>query len=60
MIVGSFTVGTEDMKQIPKKPDGTEYDSLVNHFTDPTIFVSWRDFMAIPYYLVKFKIAIKR
>ncbi len=55
MITGEYCVGNKDMKQIPKKLDGTEYDSLVNKLNDPRIFVSWRDFMAIPIYVVKFK-----
>eukprot|EP01084_Bolivina_argentea_P257116 433103_1 len=45
VIVGQYTIGKSDMKQIPKKLDGTEYDSLVNNLYDPNIFVSWRDFM---------------
>eukprot|EP01083_Nonionella_stella_P037059 101066_1 len=55
VIVGEYTTGNKNMKTIPKKDDGTEYESLVNSISDPTIFVSWRDYHAIPYYLIRFR-----
>eukprot|EP01083_Nonionella_stella_P234107 824268_1 len=55
VIVGEYTMGNKYMKTIPKKDDGTEYESLVNSTRNPTIFVSWRDYHAIPYYLIRFR-----
>ncbi len=55
VITGQFIVGTSSMNTIPKKADGTEYESLVNNVNDPTVFVIWRDYHAVPYFLVKYK-----
>eukprot|EP01084_Bolivina_argentea_P275148 469157_1 len=55
VIVGSCTIGNAQVTAIPKKPDGNEYDCLVNNMNDPSIFVIWRDYHACPAYLVKFK-----
>eukprot|EP01083_Nonionella_stella_P102667 292219_1 len=54
VIVGDYTIGTSDMEVIAKKQDGSEYDSLVNTVDDPTVFVVWRDYHAVPYRVVKF------
>eukprot|EP01083_Nonionella_stella_P234106 824267_1 len=56
VIVGEYTMGNKNIKTIPKKKDGKEYESLVNSTSDPTIFVSWRDYHAIPYYLIRFRL----
>eukprot|EP01084_Bolivina_argentea_P185481 319854_1 len=50
VFIGHFTKGKQDMKTIPIKPNGEEYDSLVDNVKNPKIFVSWRDWYAIPYY----------
>eukprot|EP01083_Nonionella_stella_P216337 777790_1 len=42
VIVGDFAVGTSATVSIPKKPDGSEYDTLVNSKANPSIFVVWR------------------
>eukprot|EP01084_Bolivina_argentea_P041057 75764_1 len=49
VLIGHYTNGTKDMKTIPTKVNGKEYDSLVDNKDNPTIFVSWRDYHAIPY-----------
>eukprot|EP01084_Bolivina_argentea_P064549 117694_1 len=54
VIVGEYILGNKSMKTIPKKTDGSEYDTLVNKENDPTIFVCWRDYHSIPCYLIKF------
>eukprot|EP01084_Bolivina_argentea_P122543 217149_1 len=54
VIVGDYIVGNRSMKQIPRKSNGEEYDSMVNTMTNPTIFVIVRDYHALPFYLVKY------
>ena len=55
VIVGDYTKGTNGTKNIPLKGDGTEYETLVNTTSNPSIFVVWRDYHAVPAYLVKYK-----
>ena len=54
VIVGDSVQGSTGMK-IALKPDGTEYDTFVDHPGSPSIYVSWRDYTAIPMYRLKFK-----
>ena len=54
VLTGSYTKGCSDLKRIPKKSDGTEYDCMVNRQKNPSVFVVWRDHHAVPCYLVKF------
>ena len=55
VIVGEYTRGSQTYTAIPKKPDHTEYDSMVNCERNPSIFVIWRDYHACPTHLVKFR-----
>ena len=55
VIVGDYTKGTRATKRIPLKTDGSEYDTMVDNTNDPSIFVVWRDYHAVPVYLVKYK-----
>eukprot|EP01084_Bolivina_argentea_P122542 217148_1 len=55
VIVGDYMVGNRSMRQIPRKSNGEEYDSLVNSMSNPTVFVVWRDYHAIPYYLIRYR-----
>ena len=54
VIVGDSVQGSSGMK-IALKPDGTEYDTFVDYPANPSIYVSWRDYTAIPMYRLKFK-----
>ena len=64
VIVGEVTLPHDDREPLPPgarwpkillRHDDTEFDTFVDNIEDPTIFGSYRDFMAIPVYLVKFK-----
>ena len=55
VIIGDCTIGTRTQNKIAKKYDGTEYDSMVDILNNPSIYVIWRDYHAIPKYLIKFK-----
>ena len=60
VIVGEPTMGGWDPRdgrypKISLKHDNTEFDTFVDDTANPTIFVSYRDFMAVPVYLVKFR-----
>ena len=60
VIVGESTTGKANPSTIPLKDDKTEYDTLLGterRSTGPgvQVYVSYRDFMAIPMYLIKFK-----
>ncbi|XP_073536217.1 protein mono-ADP-ribosyltransferase PARP10 [Phyllobates terribilis] len=57
VLTGEFTVGKEDMKTPPIKPDTAgdvprRYDSLVDNLQNPTIFVIFNDTQAYPKYLI--------
>ena len=54
VIVGDSIEGSDGMK-IALKPDGTEYDTFVDRLTSSSIYVSWRDYMAIPMYRLKLR-----
>eukprot|EP01084_Bolivina_argentea_P254690 428233_1 len=55
VICGKYIAGNAKMNKIPKQKDGEEYDALVDRMDNPSIFVSWRDYMSLPLYLIKFK-----
>ena len=55
VIVGDYCVGNSSIKTIPRKSNGTEYETLVDSKKNPSIFVVWRDYHAVPCYLVKYK-----
>ena len=56
VIVGDYCIGRNGMNTIPFKSDGvTQYDSLVDKLSNPSIFVISRDYHCIPYYLIKYK-----
>jgi len=55
VIVGEYTKGHSGITAIPRKPDGSEFDSLVDNLQNPGIFVIWRDYHACPAFLVKYK-----
>ncbi|KAM3910070.1 protein mono-ADP-ribosyltransferase PARP10 [Leptodactylus fuscus] len=57
VLTGEFTLGIEDMKKPPIKPDSVgevlqRYDSLVDNLETPTIFVIFNDTQAYPQYLI--------
>ena len=60
VIVGEMARGGVDPRdgrypKISLKRDNTEFDTFVDYTGEPSIFASYRDFMAIPMYLLKFK-----
>lgn len=40
---------------ITLQSDGSEYDTHVDNSDDPAIYVTWRDYTAVPMYRLKFK-----
>ena len=55
VIVGDSINGRQSMKKMPKKLNGMEYDTLVDDVNNPSIYVVWRDYRAVPMYLIKFQ-----
>ena len=58
VIVGETTLppyGDARWPKISLKHDNTEFDTFVDATEYPTIFASYRDFMAMPVYLLKFR-----
>ena len=54
-IVGDSSQGLKKMHKVPLKPNGNEYDTLVDYPQNPSIYVVWTDFAAVPMYRIKFK-----
>lgn len=55
VIVGDSVKGEQSMQTIPSKADNNEYDAFVDNPENPSIYVTWRDYTAIPMYRLKFK-----
>ena len=55
VIVGDSVLGSKKASKMQLKMDGSEYDTRVDSIKKPSIFVVWRDYTAIPAFLVKFK-----
>ncbi len=39
VLLGTYTQGSRDLKEFPRRPDGRFFDSLVDNKDDPTVFV---------------------
>lgn len=59
VIVGKYTRGSPDMVEAPHKDNDclSRYDSTVDDVDAPNIFCVFRDFQAIPLYLVEFSVS---
>ena len=55
VIVGDYCKGTRSMYKATRKPNGGKYDCLVDHVTNPTVFVVSQDHHCIPYYVIKYE-----
>eukprot|EP01083_Nonionella_stella_P222946 795087_1 len=55
VIVGDSMLGSSSITKVPKKADGSEYDTLVDTLSNTSIYVAWRDYYAIPLFRIKFK-----
>ena len=62
MIVAKVLVGAfqdyklTNMKDTGIRPDGLPYDSAVDNPADPSIFVIYRDYRALPNYIIKYTV----
>lgn len=56
VLVGTYQVNTDlaDLKETELRPDGFEYDSVVDDLTEPNIFVIFRDYKALPLYIIEY------
>ena len=55
VLVGQYTVGTQNMRIPPKMPGGQHYNSTVDDDKNPQIFVTYSDVQAYPVYKIVFK-----
>lgn len=59
VLVGEWTVGSPDLVEPPCKEDGlslARFDSTTDSLDRPTMFCVFRDFQAVPEYLVEFRL----
>lgn len=60
VLMGVYTTGTPEMLEPPVIDDSLSktdnYDSTVDNLANPAIYVSYRDNMAYPSYLIIFKL----
>jgi len=56
VLVGSWTTGSPDLIEPPHRDEErmVRYDSIVDNVASPTVFCVYRDFQALPLYLVEF------
>lgn len=54
VIVGQYELGNTLMIDTNRRPDGKKYDSTVNDLAFPTIFVVYKDYQAIPEYIIHY------
>ena len=59
VLVGKYTVGRKGLKAPPSRDDPTHpgllYDSVVDNFSNPSIYVVFLDHQCYPEYLITFK-----
>lgn len=53
VLPGTFTRGEEGLVEPPIARDGTRFDSTVDNASHPKVFCVFRDFQALPLYLVE-------
>ena len=54
VVIGQYIKGSSSMTTAPKKFDLTDYANTVDDIKNPTIFVAWEDYQAIPRFLISF------
>ena len=55
VITGEWAVGKPNYKAAPYKNTVTQYDSVVDNMSIPTIFVVFHDAAAYPEYIIKLR-----
>ena len=53
--VGTFALGTWDMRAPPARDDGRLHDSTVDYVSNPDIFVAYNDAQAYPEFIITYK-----
>lgn len=56
VFVGSYTLGSEDMRRPPPKEDGKLYDTTVDNIKIPSIFVKYNTNEYCPRYFINVKV----
>lgn len=55
VLVGEFTLGSSDYVRPPMKDSQNFYDSCVNNFLNPSIFVIFEKQQVYPEYLIEYQ-----
>ena len=55
VITGDYCGGGRHLREAPFKSCAEQYDSVVDNFNNPTMYVVFDDAAAYPEYIIKFK-----